>query len=70
MSWALLAIAAPGLSHCAAALLSGLETLPAAAALAPFERVKAALKPRVDAPHAVVAQFESIRAFTPNKIQN
>jgi len=65
VSRTLLTVSAPGLAHGAAALLSGLETLSAAAALAPFERVETSLEPRVDAPHAVVAQFKSIRALAP-----
>jgi hypothetical protein len=65
VSWTLLAVSAPGLAHGAAALLSGLEAFSAAAALAPFERVKTALESRVDASHAVVAQFKSIRALAP-----
>lgn len=65
MTWAFLAVAAPGLAHGAAALLSGLETLSSATTLASFERVEAALEPHVNAPHTIVAQLESIGALAP-----
>lgn len=69
MTWAFLAVAAPGLAHGAAALLSGLETLSSATALASFERVKAALEPHVDTSHTIVAQLKSIGTLAPKIIR-
>jgi len=65
--WTFLTAASPRFAHGAAALFSGVETVPLSAALSSSERIEAALLSCVHAPHSVVTQLETLRTLAPSQ---